>query len=159
MKALTRPEVAQSLVAAQRVLQHYEYSLKIWDAYRPTAAQHALWAASRNNIYVADPDSGAGSLHTWGLAIDATLVNGKHRPVSMPTDFDDFTPAALWKYTGPDPSIQMHLRLLQISMGRSGFYGLRSEWWHFASQKWKELLPPGKAAAAIRALRDSQKKL
>jgi D-alanyl-D-alanine dipeptidase len=158
-KALTRPEVARSLAAAQRILQRYDYSLKIWDAYRPTSAQHALWAASHNNTYVADPGAGAGSLHTWGLAVDATLVDKKHRPVSMPTDFDDFTPAALWKYTGPDPNIRLHLRLLQICMGRNGFYGLRSEWWHFASQQWKQLLPPDQAQKALRALRDSQRKL
>jgi len=158
-KALTRPEVARSLVAAQKILQHYDFSLKIWDAYRPTSAQHALWAASHNNTYVADPGAGAGSLHTWALAVDATLVDKKHRPVSMPTDFDDFTPAAFWKYTGPDPSIRLHLRLLQICMGRNGFYGLRSEWWHFASQQWKQLLPPDQAEKALRALRDSQRKL
>jgi zinc D-Ala-D-Ala dipeptidase len=157
-KALTRPEVIQSLIAAQKILQRYDYSLKIWDAYRPVSAQHALWAASRNNLYVADPNAGAGSLHTWGLAVDATLVDKHHRPVSMPTDFDDFTPAALWKYTGPDPSIQLHLRLLQISMGRSGFYGLRSEWWHFASQRWRQLLPPEEAAKALRSFQKNPEK-
>jgi D-alanyl-D-alanine dipeptidase len=157
-QALTRPEVAQSLVDAQKILLRYNYSLKIWDAYRPISAQHALWAASRNNTYVADPDAGAGSLHTWGLAVDATLVDKKHRPVSMPTDFDDFTPAAIWKYTGPDPTIRLHLRFLQICMGRNGFYGLRSEWWHFTSQRWRQLLPPEEAAKAIRALRANPEK-
>lgn len=159
MRAMTRPEVAKCLVAAQKILTHYDYSLKIWDAYRPISAQHVLWAASRNNTYVADPGAGAGSLHTWGLAIDATLVTRNHKPVSMPTDFDDFTPAAFWKYEGADPQIRLHLRLLQICMGRSGFYGLRSEWWHFASQKWKELLPPDQAAKAIHAIQESQRKL
>ena len=154
-KALTRPVVAQCLVAAQKVLTHYDYSLKIWDAYRPASVQHQLWAASHNNLYVADPDSGAGSLHTWGLAVDATLVKANHTPVKMPTDFDDFTPAAMWKYTGSDPDIWLHLRLLQIAMGRSGFYGLRSEWWHFTVQQWKQLLPPEEAKKALQALRNS----
>ena len=157
-KALTRPEVAQSLVAAQKILNRYDYSLKIWDAYRPVSVQHQLWAASRNNLYVADPDTGAGSLHAWGLAIDATLVKANHQPVKMPTDFDDFTPAAIWKYDGPDHDIWVHLRLLQIAMGRSNFYGLRSEWWHFTIQQWKELLPPGESKKAVQALKDNQQR-
>ncbi len=155
MQAMTRPELARHLVAAQNLLRRYDYSLKIWDAYRPASVQHQLWAASHNNLYVADPDAGAGSLHTWGLAVDATLVQANHKPVKMPTDFDDFTPAAMWKYNGPDHDIWLHLRLLQIAMGRSGFYGLRSEWWHFTIQQWKQLLPPEEAKKAVQALREN----
>ncbi len=157
-KAMTRPELAQCLAAAQKMLNRYDYSLKIWDAYRPVSVQHELWAASRNNLYVADPDAGAGSLHTWGLAVDATLVRANHKPVKMPTDFDDFTPAAMWKYNGPDHDIWLHLRLLQIAMGRSGFYGLRSEWWHFTIQQWKQLLPPEESKKAVQALSDIQQR-
>ena len=76
----------------------------------------------------------------------------------MPTDFDDFTPAAMWKYNGPDHDIWLHLRLLQIAMGRSGFYGLRSEWWHFTIQQWKELLPPEESKKAVQALRDTMQR-
>src|SRR5207302_5185940 len=53
------------------------------------------------------------------------------RPLSMPTDFDDFTPAAMLRYTGRDPLVRNHLHLLQTTMADVGFYGLRTEWWHF----------------------------
>jgi D-alanyl-D-alanine dipeptidase len=142
MPALLRPEVATRLAGAQAFLRRYNYSLKIWDAYRPKSVQAELWRASHNNEYVADPEVGAGSLHTWGIAVDATLTDNWNRPISMPTDFDDFTPAAMWKYQGPDPFIAAHLHLLQIAMRNAGFFGLRSEWWHFTVADWRNYLPP-----------------
>src|SRR6266480_1264823 len=89
-RALARPEVAAALTKAQTTLRHYQYGLKIWDAYRPAAVQTKLWQASRNSDYVANPEVGVGSLHSWGIAVDATLVDSWNRPVSMPSDFDDF---------------------------------------------------------------------
>ncbi len=51
------------------------YGLKIWDAYRPLAAQMELWQRTHDGTFVADPLDGNGSLHTWGVAVDATLVD------------------------------------------------------------------------------------
>src|SRR5437867_11085890 len=104
-RALARPEVASALAVAQGFLRRYQYGLKIWDAYRPVAVQIKLWQAAHNNDYVANPEAGAGSLHSWGVAVDATLVDAWNRPVRMPTDFDDFTPAAMWQYLGSDLAI------------------------------------------------------
>jgi D-alanyl-D-alanine dipeptidase len=147
-RALVRPEVAQRLAAAQRFLRRYNFGLKIWDAYRPRSTQMQLWQASQNNDYVADPAAGPGSLHSWGVAVDATLTDTWNQWISMPTDFDDFTPAAMWKYQGPDPAIRAHLRLLQIAMRDAGFYGLRTEWWHFTIAYWQKYLPPEEAKRA-----------
>ncbi len=151
MPPLVRPELAERLVAAQTLLRHYEFRLKIWDAYRPESVQTELWQASRNNDYVADPDAGAGSLHRWGIAVDATLVDRLGHPVEMPTDFDDFTPAASWNYLGPRVIVRQHLHLLQMVMRIAGFYGLRSEWWHFTLSDWKRFLPPEQAKRAEEA--------
>lgn len=152
MRPLVRPEVAQRLSAAQKFLHRYNYMLKIWDAYRPKSAQLELWKASHNNDYVADPNAGAGSLHSWGLAVDATLTDTWHRPIAMPTDFDDFTPAAMWKYQGTDPSVRAHLFTLQIAMRDAGFYGLRSEWWHFTLETWQKFLPPEEVKRALQTM-------
>jgi len=137
MPALIRPSVAKQLLAAQNLLRRYGYGLKIWDAYRPKSVQRQLWQFAHDDLYVANPDDGVGSMHTWGVAVDATLVDAWGRPVSMPTDFDDFTSAAVLRYHGTDPIIRSHLKLLQRAMGRNGFYGLRTEWWHFTTQNWK----------------------
>jgi D-alanyl-D-alanine dipeptidase len=149
MAPLVRPEVARCLVKAQLFLHRYNYSLKIWDAYRPQSVQIQLWKAAGRNNYVADPNAGAGSMHRWGVAVDATLVGSYNRPVSMPTDFDNFTPAAMWRLQGRDPMISEHLRLLQVAMCNAGFYGLPSEWWHFMVANWDKLLPPNEAQRAV----------
>ena len=158
MPALIRPEVGQRLAVAQAMLRRVEYRLKIWDAYRPNSAQIELWRASHNNDFVADPDSGAGSLHTWGLAVDATLVDRLGHPVLMPTDFDDFTPAAMWQYRGKNDIVRHHLHLLQVVMREAGFLGLRSEWWHFTVIDWKKFLPPEKVKRALEVFYPPAKK-
>src|SRR5215470_8572908 len=65
MRARARPEVAAALSKAQTILRGYQYGLKIWDAYRPVAVQTKLWQASRNSDFVANPEVGVGSLHSW----------------------------------------------------------------------------------------------
>jgi zinc D-Ala-D-Ala dipeptidase len=139
--ALARPEVASGLAAAQAFLRRYQFGLKIWDAYRPVAVQEKLWQASHNSDYVANPEIGVGSLHSWGVAVDATLVDAWNRPVRMPSDFDNFTPAAMWRYAGPHADIRAHVHLLQIAMRNAGFWGLRTEWWHFTLADWQKYLP------------------
>jgi D-alanyl-D-alanine dipeptidase len=125
-------------VQAQSYLQVRGYRLKIWDAYRPKAAHDQLWQMSRNTDYVADPADGIGSLHTWGVAVDATLIYENGKAVMMPTDFDDFTPAAMLRYHGNDMSIRSHLYTLLHAMGLAGFYGMRTEWWHFVAKDWRK---------------------
>jgi zinc D-Ala-D-Ala dipeptidase len=136
-RALVRPEVAHRLAIAQRFLRRRAHGLKIWDAYRPRSVQAQLWHAAPTNDYIADPETAIGSLHTWGVAVDATLVNSRNQPVMMPTDFDDFTPAAMLIYCGVNRYIRSNLALLQAAMGAAGFYGQRREWWHFIAPEWK----------------------
>jgi D-alanyl-D-alanine dipeptidase len=150
--ALVRPEVGQRLAVAQALLRRYQYQLKIWDAYRPPSVQFRLWQAIRNDDYVADPRTGAGSLHSWGIAVDVTLTDTWNNAVTMPSDFDDLTPAAMWRYSGSDPVVRNHLRLLQSTMARAGFYGLRTEWWHFTIEDWQKYLPPEQAKRASQVL-------
>ena len=140
-RAMVRPEVAQRLAVAQDFLRKWKHGLKIWDAYRPPSVQLELWQAAGNNDYVADPETINGSLHSWGIAVDATLVDSHKREKRMPTDFDDFTPAAMWRYQGADPGIRANLIFLQAGMRRAGFYGLKREWWHFIVPNWQDYVP------------------
>src|SRR5437868_13137285 len=150
--ALARPEVASGLAAAQAFLRRYQFGLKIWDAYRPVTVQEKLWHASHNSDYVANPEIGVGSLHSWGIAVDATLVDLRNRDVRMPTDFDEFTPAAMEPYMGSSFEIGGHARLLKYAMHKAGFCGLRTEWWHFTIADWQKYLPPEKAKSAAQVL-------
>ena len=137
-QALVRASVAQRLVIVQDYLRKKGYGLKIWDAYRPQASQEKLWQVTHNRSYVSDPKEGRGSMHIRGAAVDATLVDAEGRDVPMPTDFDSFTPAALLEYKGSNPVVRGNLKLLQKAMAHGGFYGLRTEWWHFCAPDWKQ---------------------
>jgi zinc D-Ala-D-Ala dipeptidase len=138
--ALVRASVAKRLVVAQEYLRKKGYGLKIWDAYRSQSTQEQLWRIMQNRSYVADPKEGRG-MHVRGAAVDATLVDAEGRDVPMPTDFDSFTEAALLEYKGRDPIVRANLKLLQKAMAHGGFYGLRTEWWHFCAPDWKEYPP------------------
>ncbi|HVF72515.1 MAG TPA: M15 family metallopeptidase [Chthoniobacterales bacterium] len=135
--ALVRAGVARRLVIAQKYLRDKGYGLKIWDAYRPQSAQEQLWQVTHNRSYVSDPKEGRGSMHIRGAAVDVTLVDAEGRELPMPTDFDSFTPAALLEYKGGNPVVRGNLKLLQKAMAHGGFYGLRTEWWHFTAPDWK----------------------
>jgi D-alanyl-D-alanine dipeptidase len=138
--ALVRASVAQRLAIAQKYLRKKGYGLKIWDAYRPQSAQEQLFRIMQNRSFVADPKEGRG-MHVRGAAVDATLIDAEGRDVPMPTDFDSFTAAALLEYKGRNPIVRGHLKLLQKAMAHGGFYGLRTEWWHFCAPDWKEFSP------------------
>ena len=132
-RCFVRKSVADRLERARLYLREHGANLKIWDGYRPAWAQKILWNAIRNPEYIGDPKLG-GSLHTWGAAVDVTLVDQYGRELKMPTDFDTFTPAAKTLYSGDDPVVRKNVRLLQRAMSRAGFLMLYDEWWHFVAR-------------------------
>jgi len=136
-RALVRQSVADRLKFAQAYLHARGYGLKIWDAFRPFNAQGALWAFSKSTRFVADPENGH-ALHTWGAAVDATLVDAGGHDVPMPSDLDTFSSGAALHYAGNDQTIRRDLDLLLHAMGAAGFKGMRSEWWHFVAPDWSE---------------------
>jgi D-alanyl-D-alanine dipeptidase len=113
--------------------------LKIWDGWRPSWAQDRLWKEFPDREYVANPRE--GSLHTWGAAVDVTLVDANGNDLRMPTDFDVLTLAARSKYTGTDGEIRRNLGLLQRAMSSAGFQLLHDEWWHFVARDWQTFAP------------------
>lgn len=141
--AMVRASVARRLAVVQDYLRKKGYGLKIWDAYRTQSAQTKLWQLTQNGSFVADPKAGRGSMHVRGVAVDASLVDSSGADVPMPTDFDSFTPAAMIEYAGRNPTVRGNLKVLQKAMAHGGFYGLRTEWWHFIAADWQryELVP------------------
>jgi D-alanyl-D-alanine dipeptidase len=143
---LIRPEVAVRLRLAQEWLRKQGRGLKIWDAYRPLAAQRELRKKFADSRFVANPAKGRGSLHCMGLAVDVTLVDAAGQDVPMPTDFDVFSEAASSLYKGEDAAVKENLRLLHYAMMRVGrFQGLSFEWWHFTARDWKDFKPLGES--------------
>ena len=65
---------------------------KVFDCYRPPAAQQRFWEILPDERYVSNPAK--GSRHTKGTAVDLTIVDKNGAELEMPSVFDDFTERA-----------------------------------------------------------------
>jgi len=115
------------------------YRALVLDALRPQRVQQQLWDALEGTglrLYLADP--ARGSIHSYGMALDITLLDEQGRELDMGTGFDDMTelshPALEEGFlrSGVLTDVQVaNRRLLRDAMFQAGFVGIRTEWWHF----------------------------
>ncbi|HEX2546232.1 MAG TPA: M15 family metallopeptidase [Ramlibacter sp.] len=115
------------------------YRLLVLDAARPHRVQIQLWdhlEGTDLRQYVADP--ARGSIHSFGMAIDATLLGPDGHEVDMGSGYDEMTELshprleAQHRASGALTAQQVrHRELLRDAMYRSGFQGIENEWWHF----------------------------
>ena len=111
----------------------------VLDALRPQRVQEQLWdalAGTGLQMYLADPVR--GSIHSYGMALDITLLDEAGVELDMGTGFDDMTelshPALEEGFllAGQLTAQQVaNRRLLRAAMLQAGFLGIRTEWWHF----------------------------
>ena len=101
---------------------------KVFDAFRPQAAQEALWNICPNEMYLMPPSK--GSVHTRGVAIDLTLIDAAGIELDMGTPFDDFTEQSHHGAHLP-AEIEQNRYLLLAIMTTAGFDFYRNEWWHY----------------------------
>jgi D-alanyl-D-alanine dipeptidase len=136
-----RREAAAGLQAAADWIARRRpgYRLRVLDALRPQRVQEALWAELAGTpleLYLAHPER--GSIHSFGMAVDATLLDPQGQECDMGTPFDDMS-----ALSHPDCEAQ-HLALGQLSapqlsergwlraaMRQAGFQAISTEWWHF----------------------------
>jgi D-alanyl-D-alanine dipeptidase len=115
------------------------YRLLVLDALRPQRVQQRLWDELQGTpltMYLAPPER--GSIHSFGMAVDLTVLDPSGREVDMGSGFDEMTLAS-----HPDHEAE-HLALglltpahliergwLRAAMREAGFHGIATEWWHF----------------------------
>jgi D-alanyl-D-alanine dipeptidase len=122
--------VAERLARVAARLAEAGYRLRLYDCYRPPAAQRALWERFPRPGFVANPKT--GSHHGRGAAVDVGLATREGGAVELPTDFDAFEPRAAASATaGVSPAARRHRDLLRRAMEAEGFRPSRREWWHF----------------------------
>jgi len=126
-------------VVAWLAAQRPGHTLSILDALRPHRVQEQLWdalAGTPLRMYLADPIR--GSIHSYGMAVDVTILDAAGRELDMGTGFDDMSERS-------HPALESELlargeltaqqvanrQLLRDAMFQAGFAGINSEWWHF----------------------------
>jgi zinc D-Ala-D-Ala dipeptidase len=139
--AWLRAEAAAGLETAAGWLQarHPGWRLRVLDALRPQRVQEAIWAdvvGTPMAMYFADP--ARGSIHSFGMAVDVTLLDPEGREVDMGSGFDEMSlashPALHAEHlaSGVLTPGQVALReRLAAAMAAGGFAGIPTEWWHF----------------------------
>jgi zinc D-Ala-D-Ala dipeptidase len=131
-RCLLRPEAAQAVVKAQKILKAKGYGLKMHDCYRPRPYQQRLWDKVPDPNYVTPPAK--GSMHSRGAAVDLTLVDARGNELDMGTPYDFFGVEAHSDYTKLPQKVLDNRKLLTETMAAVGFKGIRTEWWHFSYQ-------------------------
>lgn len=114
---------------AHKLAQAMGLNIKIFDAFRPTAAQEILWSYFPDPNFVAPP--AIGSPHTRGIAIDLTLIDQSGKELDMGTYFDDFTDASYHKSMAVSAEAQKNRILLCGLMRLAGWNHNTIEWWHY----------------------------
>ena len=131
-EAYLRYGTVKKLAQVQKELKQQGYSLKIWDAYRPFEAQQKLWEVYPDPNYVANPANGMKK-HNLGGTVDITMVAADGTVISMPTEFDDFSPKADRDYSDvEDEEAVKNVMILQNAMENNGFTGYQGEWWDYS---------------------------
>lgn len=128
-------ERAAELLAAQAP----GHRLLVLDALRPHRVQVQLWnhlEGTDLRQYVADP--ARGSIHSFGMALDVTLVDAEGQELDMGSGYDEMTELSHPRLEGKHletgaltPSQHRNRELLRGVLLRSGFQGIDNEWWHF----------------------------
>jgi zinc D-Ala-D-Ala dipeptidase len=130
----------QRVVRSLRVQhQQPEHTLLVLDALRPHRVQELLWQHLKDTPlrqYLADP--ARGSIHSFGMAVDVTLLDAHGNELDMGTGFDDLSelshPALEAQHLAAGRLSQAqvnHRIMLRQAMTAGGFHGISSEWWHF----------------------------
>jgi D-alanyl-D-alanine dipeptidase len=111
----------------------------VLDALRPQRVQQQLWdalAGTDLQMYLANPQR--GSIHSFGMALDITILDEQGRELDMGTGFDDMTelshPALEARFLASGELSEEHAanrQLLRDAMFQAGFVGINTEWWHF----------------------------
>jgi zinc D-Ala-D-Ala dipeptidase len=139
--AWLRVEAAQGLAAAAAWLasHHPGQRLLVLDALRPQRVQEAIWRDVQGTPaarYFADPVR--GSIHSYGMAVDATLQDAQGRELDMGSGFDEMSvrshPALEVEQLAAGNITREHIaarEVLRAAMQAGGFGGIPTEWWHF----------------------------
>lgn len=146
-RAVLRRDAAEGLARAAVWLRHRGLGLLVWDAYRPSVAMADFKAWSRTadermkskfypriskqgiyeGRYIGDT-----SEHSWGIAVDITLVRLKDgKEVDMGGHHDLLDVSSATESPLVNEQQRKNRLLLREAMHHGGFRNYSKEWWHY----------------------------
>lgn len=146
-RLILRRDAAMALRRAADLLRARGYGLLVWDAYRPLRAMSDFraWSrtpddSSRAEFYPRITKQGIydgryigdSSEHTWGIAVDLTLVSlATGRPVDMGGRHDFLDASSATDSDEVSPAQRANRHRLRDAMRAAGFNNYSKEWWHY----------------------------
>ncbi len=146
-RAILRRDTAAAVARAADILAEEGLGLLIKDAYRPSYAMRDFyeWSKtpdekmkhkyypniSKKGIYDGKY-IGTTSEHTWGIAVDVTLVNlTTGEELDMGGHVDLLDPSSATDYPGLTPTQRFNRNKLRSVMASVGMRNYSKEWWHY----------------------------
>ena len=128
------PDAADALQKAIALAKIQGLRFKIFDAFRPLAAQEFLFSKFPDGGpyegFVSNPKTGSVP-HCRGVAVDLTLLDELGNELDMGTEFDNFTNLAAHGCTTIPALAQKNRYILFGIMLSAGWDFYRREWWHY----------------------------
>ena len=139
--AWLRREAADGLrrAAAWLAARRPGWKLLVLDALRPQRVQEQLYAELAGTplaIYLAHPER--GSIHSFGMAVDVTLIDEAGHELDMGSGFDEMDAVSHPEFEAEllaqgrlSAEQLVHRGWLRAAMREAGFHGISTEWWHY----------------------------
>jgi D-alanyl-D-alanine dipeptidase len=149
--AYLRKSVADRLLIAAELLP-CGYTLKIFDAWRPSDVQKSLYyeyfeklrrenpelederlhLMARTFVSFPDKEKRFSYVHSSGGAVDLTIVDPNGVELDMGTHFDEFSPlSSTFAPLEEHSQAKQNRKMLYNAMTKAGFTNYSSEWWHY----------------------------
>ncbi|MGB0670122.1 MAG: D-alanyl-D-alanine dipeptidase [Rhodospirillales bacterium] len=144
-------EALPLLEEAVRLAGRQGFKLKVFDAFRPSEAQWAMWNHTPDPEFLSDPRR--GSPHSRGVAVDLTLVDAASGvELDMGTGFDAFQPESHHGHPGIPLEAERNRLMLMGLMTTAGWDFFRNEWWHYQMFNARARFPVYSDSVLLRSL-------
>ena len=120
--AWLRRETIQKLAKVARDLKERGYRLVVWDAWRPSSAQKALWSVKPDGRFLTPPSK--ISRHRRGTSVDVTMADKSGKILEMPSDHDEFNSKADEDFSDVSKEVAKRAKILRKAMFSAGFSGV-----------------------------------
>ena len=120
---------AEKLKTAQEIFSQDGFTIKIYDAYRPSSVSGIMFDIIRDSQYVAPAGS---SIHNRAAAVDMTLVDADGNELEMPSPMHTFDRTSHRNSSEMSDEARKNMDYMTSVMRQCGFTTVSTEWWHFS---------------------------